>query len=65
MNILIVFRNIIFSVCMSTSKRVDEYPCNAVLLSVILHQKEGLNFFDVLVSDCKHIFFKQKSNNVK
>ena len=28
-------------------------PCNEILLSVILHQKEGLNFFDVLVSDIK------------
>ena len=31
-------------------------PCNAILLSVIVHQKEGLNFFDVLVSDRKHFF---------
>ena len=31
-------------------------PCNAIFLSVIVHQKEGLNFFDVLVSDRKHFF---------
>ena len=29
--------------------------CKTILFSVILHQKEGLNFFDVLVSDRKHI----------
>ena len=40
-------------------------PCNALLVSVIVHQKEELNFFDVLVSDRKHIFFKQKSYNAK
>ena len=34
-------------------------PCNEILLSVILHQKEGLNFFDVLVSDCKHFFLNK------
>ena len=40
-------------------------PRKEVALGVILHQKEGLNFFDVLVSDCKHIFFKQKFYNAK
>ena len=40
-------------------------PCKGILLSVIVHQKEALNFFDVLVSDRKHIFFKQKSYNAK
>ena len=34
-------------------------PCNAILLSVIVHQKEGLNFFDVLVSDRKHFFLNK------
>ena len=34
-------------------------PCNEILLSVILHQKEGLNFFDVLVSDRKYFFFNK------
>ena len=31
-------------------------PCNTKLLSVILHQKEGLNFFELLVSDRKQKF---------
>ena len=53
MNILIVFRNIYFSVCMSISKRV------AILLTVIVNQKEGLNFFHVLVSDRKRFFFNK------
>ena len=39
-------------------------PCNAILLIVIVHKKEGLNFFDVLVSD-RNFFFKQKSYNAK
>ena len=34
-------------------------PCNEIPLSVILHQKEGLNLFDVLVSDCKHFFLNK------
>jgi len=34
-------------------------PCNGIFLSVIVHQKEELNFFDVLVSDRKHIFFNK------
>ena len=34
-------------------------PCNAILLSVIVHQKEGLIFFDVLVSDRKHIILNK------
>ena len=34
-------------------------PCNAIPLSVIVHQKEGLNFFDVLVSDRKHFFLNK------
>ena len=36
-------------------------PCNVIFFSIILHQQEGLNFFDVPVSDRKHIFFKHKS----
>ena len=58
MNILIVFRNIFFLFVWAFQRESMNSPCNAILLSVILHQKVGLNFFDVLVSDRKHIFKK-------